>query len=112
MASAGLKAEAVVHIDYLAHTHPDRRDIARLATSLYFELAHEHQKHGRHWEAVAALRSVITWVPDNIPTYLNMALSYRALKETDEAVRIYRRVLELEPGNQDAVRGLRKVIGP
>ena len=47
MASAGLKAEAVVHIDYLAHTHPDRRDIARLAASLYFELAHEHQKHGR-----------------------------------------------------------------
>ncbi|MCZ6636106.1 MAG: glycosyltransferase family 39 protein [bacterium] len=112
MADAGLKAEAVVHIDDLARTNPNRRDIARLAASLYFELAHEHQKYGRHREAITAYRSVVAWAADNVPTYLNMALSYRALKETDDAVRIYRRVLQLEPKNQDAVRGLRKLLGP
>lgn len=64
----------------------------------------------RYKSAIDNLKSSITYAPDNWQYHLWLAQAYALSGSKNEAVKEYKQVLELDPKNADARRGL-KLIG-
>ena len=60
-------------------------------------------------EAIAVLELTAERYPDNWRSHNNLAFSYRTAGEIELAVKSYRKVLELDPANQNALKAIRKL---
>jgi tetratricopeptide (TPR) repeat protein len=61
-------------------------------------------------EAIAVLKLTAERYPDDWRSHNNLAFSYKAAGEIELAVKSYRKVLELNPGNQNALKAIRELI--
>jgi tetratricopeptide (TPR) repeat protein len=60
-------------------------------------------------EAESAFKTALSYDPVDIHSLYNLALVYWGLRRRAAAARLFSRVLELDPGHQDAVKGLNAV---
>ncbi|MDH5468520.1 MAG: tetratricopeptide repeat protein [Candidatus Aminicenantes bacterium] len=62
-----------------------------------------------HKEAIAVLKLTAERYPDDWRSHSNLAFSYMTAGEIELAVKSYRKVLELDPGNQNALKAIREL---
>jgi len=60
-------------------------------------------------EAIAVLKLTAERYPDDRRSHNNLAFSYMTAGEIELAVKSYRKVLELDPGNQKALKAIREL---
>ena len=100
----GNKEKAWSHYQQATRLQPDNMTLQKnLADFLFVEL-------GRTEEALQIYMNVLKVNPDDVETLLITGHICVAVKKFNDAQDFYRRVLELEPGNQDAGTNLEALL--
>jgi RNA polymerase sigma-70 factor (ECF subfamily) len=73
--------------------------------------ADEHLEHGRVTPAIHEYERALERARDHVPALVGLGRAYQAAGEDDEAVRRLRRVVELDPTNQQAFGWLTQILG-
>jgi len=66
---------------------------------------------GRNEEALATSRQVLSIDPDSYIAYGDMAAAYAAMRQRDEAIEMFQRALDINPGFSQAREGLKQLRG-
>lgn len=72
----------------------------------YYQEGVELIRSGKHHDALTSFRLALRESPNDTDVLQQIAVTYTHIGMTDEAVRTYRRVLELRPGSSGAHYGL------
>ena len=67
---------------------------------------------GRFEEAIAVCRQILERDPRNPLPYAEMGFAYAGLDQRDQAIEMFRKAVELDPGSDLARENLRKLQGP
>jgi tetratricopeptide (TPR) repeat protein len=103
--NSGNKQKAVQHYQMAAHLQPDNMTLQKnLADFLFVE-------EGRMEEALQIYVNILQVQPEDTETLLISGHICVALRKFEDAAEFYRRVLALDPDNQDADRNLDAVLG-
>lgn len=78
------------------------------STSLLLQIAYNYINQGDYCGSAPYLRAYVDKVPSDTGNLLNMATVYNNCRELDSAVAMYRRLLEENPNNTDALAGIGK----
>lgn len=75
------------------------------------ELAHFYLLNRRYTAAINTLRRALKQQSDSVELLLKLGLAYEGLNQLDEAIAAFRRVIELDPKNEEAERHLSRLAG-
>jgi tetratricopeptide (TPR) repeat protein len=88
--------KAIRLLDRLRRTRP-------LQTEIYSFLARLHIQHGAYRQAERVMQQLRRRIPDSLTAYYYLATLYgNHLKQTGRAVQMFRRLIDLQPGNLQA----------
>src|SRR5690606_8491744 len=62
-------------------------------------LGDAYASQGMHQEAANSYKTLSGWVPDNITILTKLAIQYEKLKNHDEAIKLYEKILSIDPNN-------------
>jgi tetratricopeptide (TPR) repeat protein len=72
----------------------------------HFWLGQSYFEQALYELALPGLEAAVQFMPSNVYYRLQLAHTYRLAQRSDDAIRAYRRVLEIHPGNPEATRWL------
>lgn len=101
--------DAVTHLRKAALLNPDSADVhSFLGETLAFLAQGDPQQAERYLrEAIAELHIALELAPDSALANLNLAKAYLLHGDTDEAVKLLRKTLSIDPGSTEALQFLR-----
>lgn len=91
---------------YLEKDPAKKLEIAKTAAARYPNdaaltemLGDAYASQGMHQEAANSYKTLSGWVPDNITILTKLAIQYEKLKNHDEAIKLYEKILSIDPNN-------------
>ncbi|MBS1233388.1 MAG: hypothetical protein H6R42_1042, partial [Nitrospirae bacterium] len=72
------------------------------SSSLKLQISYLLLRTGRINEAIARTEEIIKQEPDYIPALLLLAQLHNSQKRSEDAIKIYRRILEIQPDHREA----------
>ena len=94
--------EALAALDLAERANPELKEIYNLRGFCYFKLK-------MHNESIAAFERVIELDPGSAIDYANIGSNLRELGHKEEAIRLYRIALELDPDIEFARTGMERL---
>ena len=76
---------------------------------IFYELGRYYYNHGQIDKAVERFKLVLTVSPNHANGLYSLGIAYEVKGETAEALKYYRQVLELNPGNQEVINKIKSL---
>ena len=78
----------------------------------YYQLARMYERNSENAKAVDAFKSALAQDPNFIPALLALGQQYEAMGKSNNALDVYRRMVQLEDGPYDHIRAVPELVEP
>ena len=95
--------------DKLAFDLLNQLAAATFDPEIFYELGRYYYNHGQIDKAVERFKLVLTVSPNHANGLYSLGIAYEVKGETAEALKYYRQVLELNPGNQEVINKIKSL---
>ncbi|MFA6306204.1 MAG: tetratricopeptide repeat protein [Patescibacteria group bacterium] len=97
--------------DYLALNLLNELATEVYDAEIFYELGRFYYNHGEIAKAIDRFKLVLNIAPKHSNSLYSLAVAYEAKGDTEEALKYYNQVLELNPGNEEVIKKIKELSG-